>query len=73
MHSKAQAKVRHLVFSRVSDCLYLSLNTSVAEAAGNQNAVAVLQKVIYGIGSYLLGINEFYVNISAVEKACVAK
>ena len=42
MHTKTKTKIGLLVFSCVADSLNLALDASVTEAAGNENAVAIM-------------------------------
>ena len=68
MHTEAKSEIWLLVFSCVTYSLYLTLDTSVAETAGNQYTVAVVQKLVCRFGSYFFGVDEFYFNVRFVFK-----
>lgn len=54
MHTKTKTEIGLLMLSCVADSFNLALDASVAEAAGNENAVAIMQKLVCRFGSNFL-------------------
>lgn len=46
VHTKTKTEIGLLMLSCVADSLNLALDASVTEAAGNENAVAIMQKLV---------------------------
>ena len=73
MHTETQSEIRLLVLSCKAYRFYLALYSSVAEAAGYKYTVAVAQKLCRSLGCYFFRINELYLNMGFVFKACVTE
>ena len=46
MHTKTKTEIGLFMLSCVADSFNLALDASVTEAAGNENAVAIMQKLV---------------------------
>ena len=69
LHAQAQTQIRLLVLSCVADSLNLALDTSVAEAAGNNDTVNLAEDRLGGFRGDFLGVDELDMHVSAVCSA----
>ena len=59
LHTQTDAQIRNILFSCVAGGKYHALDAAVAEAAGDENAFAVAQYIIYILLCQLLGVDPF--------------
>ena len=71
LHAEAEAEVRDVVLAGVLDCDDHSLNAAVAEAAGDENSVDILEKERGCVIRDILGLDPLDMNVRVACDAAV--
>ena len=66
LHAKTQTQERDLVFACISDSLNLALDTAGAEAAWNQNAADISEKLTDILRCYSFRVDPFDVDAGTI-------